>query len=702
MKNTNDRLISLVVIATGISSVVTQLLAIREFFSQFNGNEFVVALILFNWLLLGGIGTMLAQKAGKKATAGRLSALSLILVVLSPLELYGIRELRDIFFIHGTSVGFYPTLCYTFFTIAPYCLVLGFALPYSLRVASNLIPGYPGTRIYIADNIGDVSGGALFSFVLVVFLQPFQAIFLANLPLIIAAFLLMPKETRRRIPFFSGLAMALGALLFGIFIERGSLAPAEGRLAHYEESKYGRIEVQETHGQYTLFLDGVPLFSSQNLTLAEEMVHYPLSQLDNADQILLISAEGGIMTEISKYKPEQVDYVEIDPVITQVQFRFDLLKKISGLNLIHQDGRAFLKETEATYHAILLNLPEPDTFQLNRFYTKRFFELVENRLKPEGIFLFSVEGVDNYLSEAQRFKISSLFQTAKTRFEHILMLPGERIYFLCRNAPLNPDIPELLEAKGIDTTFIKGYFYGNITKSRIDRLRDEVIADAPINRDYAPNMIRIMFSEWFSRYDSSPALFISIIIFLGGVYFFLISREEFVLFSTGFLTMGSETLVIFAFQIFFGYIYYQIGLIVTVFLAGLLPGAVFGERLRKRGRRVLIITDAALIGLMLFFIASIYLLGDRLPLGSFLAFGFIIAAACGCQFPVALYLRGSDQSAAVQSFSADLIGAAAGILITSAILIPYFGILWAALGLAGIKAISIILIRTGHDIHIQA
>ncbi len=701
MKNTNDRLISLVVITTGISSVVTQLLVIREFLSQFNGNEFVVALILFNWLLLGGIGTMLAKMAGKGASTGRLSGLSLLLVALSPLELFAIRELRAIFFLHGTSVGFYPTLSYTLLTIVPYCLVLGFALPYSLTVAEKLIPNYPGTRIYITDNIGDVTGGALFSFILVIFLKPFQAIFFANLPLLIAAFLLMPRPKRQHAVFMTAIAASLAALIFGLFIERPSLAPREGKLAYYEESRYGRIEVHQAHEQYTLFLDGVPLFSSQNLTLAEETVHYPLSQLDTVDEILIISAEGGIMKEIGKYQPKRVDYVEIDPRITEVQFRFDLLKKIPALNIIHQDGRAFLKKTEKTYNAILSNLPEPDTFKLNRFYTDRFYELAKKHLAPDGILLFSVDGIDNYLSDAQRQKISSLYQTAKNQFKHILMLPGERIFFLCRDKPLNPNIPKLLAKKGIKTTYIKGYFYGNITKTRIERLSQEVMTDAPVNRDYAPNMIRIMFSEWFTQYASSPALFIALVIVLCGIYFIIITREEFVLFSTGCLTMGSETLVIFAFQIFFGYIYYQIGLIVTVFLAGLLPGAFFGERLRKRGRQVLIFTDAILIALMLFFIASIYLFGDRLPQGSFLVFGFAVAIACGCQFPVALYLRGSGQSAAIQSFSADLIGAAAGTLISSVLLIPYVGILWTALALAGIKIASLILIRTGHDIHIQ-
>jgi len=56
------------------------------------------------------------------------------------------------------------------------------------------------------------------------------------------------------------------------------------------------------------------------------------------------------------------------------------------------------------------------------------------------------------------------------------------------------------------------------------------------------------------------------------------------LFSTGFLTMGSEILVIFVYQILYGYIYVQIGLIVTIFLAGLMPGAMLGEKLRRGGK----------------------------------------------------------------------------------------------------------------------
>ena len=163
----NERAITRVVIATGISSVVTQLLTIREFLSKFSGNEFVIALILFNWLILGGAGTLLARLITRrfwKATVNRLGWLSLILAAIPTLQILAIRGLRDVFFIHGSSVGFYPTLSYILFTIAPYTLLLGFVLPYSLFVLRAETPGFSGTRIYIIDNIGDVAGGALFSF----------------------------------------------------------------------------------------------------------------------------------------------------------------------------------------------------------------------------------------------------------------------------------------------------------------------------------------------------------------------------------------------------------------------------------------------------------------------------------------------------------------------------------------------------------
>lgn len=699
MKKQSERAITRVVIATGISSVVTQLLIIREFLSQFKGNEFVIALILFNWLFLGGLGTMLARWITQRwhPSANRLGWLSLILAALPAVQILAVRWLRDVFFIHGASVGFYPTLAYTFFTIAPYCLLVGFVLPYSLFVIRTANPDFPGTRIYITDNLGDVAGGALFSFALVYLVTPLKGVFLANLPLIAATYFLIRLSSRWRLSGLLGALTTLAILGGCLFLETASLAPAEGQLVHYSESRFGRIKVHQDQDQYTLFLGGSPLFSSQNLVMAEETIHYPLAQVPHANQILLISAEGGMLAEVQKYRPAKVDYVELDPQVAAVQFKFGLIKKISGLNVIHQDGRAYLTKSKAIYDAIIINLSEPDTFQINRFFTDHFFALAKRRLAAHGVLSFSMQGFDNYLAEPQRQKLSSLYNTVAEHFEHVLLLPGQKIVFLCSTKPLETDIPARLNQRGLSTVYISGYFYGNLTKERIERLNALMDSGTPQNRDAFPYLMRVMFSQWFAKFATSPAGFLAVLLVLTVVYLVRITKEEYVLFSTGCMVMGSEVLVIFAFQIFFGYIYLQIGLIVTVFLAGLLPGAWLGDRLRRQEKQVLVLIDGLLILLMGILILALKYGADRLPVVFFLAFGFAVSVACGFQFPIALHLRGGDAPAVTRTFSADLMGAACGTLITNVVLIPYFGIVWAALGLIGLKLSSMLVMVTGYE-----
>ncbi len=699
MKKNDDRAIVRVVIATGISSVVTQLITIREFLTQFQGNEIVIALILFNWLILGGIGTLLAQVPGRKkrqSSTAALAWMSLALSGLGMLQIVATRYLRDMVFIHGTSVGFYPTWLFTFVIVTPYCLLLGFVLPYSLFVIRAGNDDYPGARIYINDNIGDISGGVLFSFVLVYLVSPLQGILLAHLPLLGSVYVLFPATRRHRLSAVLGIGVVIFIFAAGVVFEKSSLTPAAGELIHYQETRYGRIAVHKDQEQYTLFEDGAPSISSQNLSLSEEIIHYPLAGLDSPDHVLLISAQGGVMAELKKYHLKTVDYIELNAAVTDVQFRFKMIEDIPGLQVIHVDGRAFLSQTDSIYDAIIVNLPEPGTFQINRFYTDRFFELARKHLSEGGVLSFSMQGYDNYLAEPQRQKLSSLYNTVKAHFKHVQLLPGQKVFFLCSDRPLIKDIPAALEQKDINTAYISGFFYGNLTDQRIDYLNQRLDSATPVNTDTTPHLMRLMFSQWFAKFQTSPLVFFLALAVLAIGYLFKISKEEYVLFSTGCMTMGSEILVIFAFQIFFGYIYLQIGIIITVFLAGLLPGAWLAQKLQRPRRRILVLTDGLLIILLAVFILAIVAFADRLPVAFYLIFGFLVSMACGFQFPVALSLKGSDNAAATRTFSADLIGAAGGTLLTSVVLIPYAGILPAAGVLIGLKLVSLVLMWSGN------
>ncbi len=675
--------------------MVTQLLTIREFLAQFTGNELTIAIIFFNWLVLGGFGTLLANRFNRHRfllSIKHLIWLSLAAAVFPTIQLLIIRVFRDSLFVYGSAIGFYQIYLYILFTTAPYCLLIGFMLPCSLFVIRNQHPGYPGTFVYIADNIGDTAGGAIFSFVLVFLVTPLQAVLVVNVFLLLAIWRLSVFSSIPKKIYASAIIFALLLLITAATMERSTLILKSGEtLKTYAESRYGRILVTENQNQHTLFFDGTPLASSHNTQAAEEAAHYPLSQINAPRHILLISAISGIIEEVQKHHPDRIDYLEINPHITSAMFQFGLLRQYPHVNVIHNDARAQLRKSKTTYDGIIMCLPEPTTFQLNRFYTNEFFQLLKSRLTANGVFVCNLNGFDSYLSEADRQKVSTLYHTLSPCFRQIRMIPGGRTFFLCSDGNLDIDIPRQLEQKKISTRYLDGFFYGDVTRSKIDYLASLLKSDAPINRDLKPVLLQLTLNNWFFQYDQSPYLFYALVSLFLLIYIVSRSKKEFVLFATGFTNMGAEILTIFAFQIFFGYIYFQIGIIVTVFLAGLLPGAWFGQKLSgDNPQRTLRMLETGLILIIACFLASIILAGEQLPVIAYLLFGFIVSCLCGFQFSVILSWSDDSNQFVSGAFSADLVGAALGALIISTVLIPQFGIVSAGTTLIALKTVSLL------------
>jgi spermidine synthase len=156
--------------------------------------------------------------------------------------------------------------------------------------------------------------------------------------------------------------------------------------------------------------------------------------------------------------------------------------------------------------------------------------------------------------------------------------------------------------------------------------------------------------------------------------------------------MGVEMLVIFTFQVMYGYIYLKLGAIVTAFLMGLLPGALFGSLFRGRGWIPFFVSEIVLFSLLVVFFVGISFSEGDIPEAYFLGYGFVFSFFCGCQFPLAAGLIGEKESPAAGCLAADFAGAAVGTLATGAILIPLLGIQTAILFLILIKISSNIIV----------
>ena len=681
------------IVGTGVSSIAVQLVTVREFLSQFHGNEITISLVLFSWLLLTGLGSFMAR-ALRWPSVTVFSLLSGLLALWPLPQLILIRTFRESVFVHGASPGFNPMAVYILATIAPYCLLLGYILPYALRVLNERWESFTSGDLYITDSIGDIAGGILFSFFLVYSFTPFVTVAITS-GLLIAAVLLLFLAFRRWVLFFSTLVLTGLFCLFSLnsHFEKVTLSSQYGEILRYVESPYGRIVISKEGPQVTFWESGTPFYSDADIVSSEEKIHYALSQLEEVKSVLLVSGGlGETLPEVCKYGPSSVEYVELDPNLTRVAQELGLIAQSPSLAIIHDDGRHYIRGASKKYDAVVVDLPEPDTFQLNRFFTSEFFSLVKKVLQKDGIFSFSLDYSPNYLSEIQRSKLSMLYNTAKQHFRNVLILPGEKAHFLCTDGALWTDVPGRLALKSVTTSYVEGFFHGNVTKERIEELQKKLDPKAPVNTDFEPRIMTALFQEWFAKHGSSPKLFGLACLGLTVLYLVFLRREEYVLFTTGLANMGVEMLVIFTFQVMYGYIYLKLGAIVTAFLMGLLPGALFGKLFRGRGWIPFLVSEIILFSLLVVFFVGISFSEGDIPEPYFLGYGFVFSFFCGYQFPLAVGLIGEKESPAAGCLAADFTGAAVGTLATGAILIPLLGIQTAIIFLILVKISSNILV----------
>jgi len=247
-------LIIISVIGTGISSIAVQLIFVREFLSQFYGNEITISLVLFCWLMISGLGS-LTSKFFKIKSVAIYSTVALLTAIFPLVQIAAIRILREVVFTHGESPGFYPLFSFILALSTPYAFLIGFILPYSLSVIRSIGGKITAGGLYITDNIGDITGGIAFSFILVYFFTPFKIIALTSIVLIIVSLFLIIRLKK-----FVYLLISIVAviLFFTLAIKTNFELSTLFRqyspdIISYTESPYGRIIVTREKEEYTLW-----------------------------------------------------------------------------------------------------------------------------------------------------------------------------------------------------------------------------------------------------------------------------------------------------------------------------------------------------------------------------------------------------------------------------------------------------------------
>jgi len=518
-------------------------------------------------------------------------------------------------------------------------------------------------------------------------------------------------------------------------------------LVYYGNSIYGNVAAIQQEEQYTFFANGVPILTAPvpDITAVEELVHLPMLFVPQPRRVLVVSGGvGGVLNEILKYPVERVDYAELDPLLIEAVQRFPTAlttRELSDprVHIENVDGRLLVRKLAAEgnerYDLVIVNLPYPLTLQLNRFYTVEFFRLVREILSEEGVVALPSPGTLTYMSPGIRNLNATIYETLRQVFPHTRVIPGDvNLWLASPEAPLKAVSLDTLvqrwEERALPTSLMTDFhvrlrlderwltwFWDSMQKGK----------EVEVNQDLRPSGLLYglfywneLFSPGFTGYfeflERMDLPLLGAVVVLLTIAFLIARRLSrrarmvsvpVVIVTTGFAGMAFDLLVIFAFQAFYGYVYQQIGVLVTAFMAGLsLGGLVMTRRVERieKGKRLLLKIEGAIAACWLLFpvvLAILYAQAGRPGVSAavgpiLLALNALAGFLVGMEFPLAskMYRRVSISETAGILYASDLLGAFLGSLLVSVMLLPALGVLETCLLVAVLKLGSLLLVAT--------
>ncbi len=749
MKNTFLRLHFVIAfILLGGYSISSQVLFVRELLVVFYGNELCLGIIFAIWLSGVSLGAFLSGRIILRIRDKLrfFLILQIAMCLLLPIQVYLIRMLRGFFeVLPGESLSFVSMVYSTIISVLPFSVLLGFAFPFAckifIRKEEKAALGIG--RVYVFESIGSVLGGLVLTFYLILYFHPFEIISILSLVLLTNCLLLSVLSGSKINRYAMGALCLTLIIVYGFLMvikvdemnnssihKRWSALNKDIDLLESADSRYQNISVAYKDGQFCIFGNGQYITSFPEEYRSSAFAHLVLLEHPCPKEVLLVGGGvSGVIREMLKHPITELHYVELDPKLIRIIKKYLPLKDKEALidervRVFYTDGRHFIKESQNKYDMIVLNLPDPSTALVNRFYTIDFFKEALRILKKDGVFVTGISSAANYIGDETGDYIGSVYHSLCSVFPFVLVTPGDNNYFFASSSPniISSEIEVFcsryderhIESKYFSRYHLRMLFPPDRTRFIEKSLREK--RDIPLNTDQRPityfyNLILWdVFSKEKGRLSSFQMLHkINLTWFIFPLVFFLIIRViyitirrgrlnkdlrfncMFAIGTTGFAGMSLEITLIFALQNIYGYVYQMIGLIVAGFMAGLaLGGWAINRMMLGKDRNFIKLLTAFEISLSLYALILPYIFewcfyGDSqnkaLLFHSEYLFFYLIGLAgvlTGLQFPlvskIMLTLGDDPGKIAGAVDSLDHLGAFTGAILTGTVFIPLLGI----------------------------
>ncbi len=312
---------------------------------------------------------------------------------------------------------------------------LGIVSPLSVRIAATSLSsvGQVAGTLYALSTLGSIVGTLLATFVLIPMIGVAAILKILGGVLLLAAIVTLPRFADK-----SGRTTLLIAVLILI---GGWLLPAAPAfpLAHAEV-----IRADENTPYHHIWVIDNSVNESRQLRFdkySETTIRLapPYRSLDNytnyfhlafllrpkMERVLFIGAGGGVgpRTFLAHDANLEIDLVDIDPRVLSLAKEFFHLPDSPAIHPISQDGRMFLRDTDAKYDCIVL-----DAYTIGgripfHLVTREFLGLCRQRLTPDGVF---VTNLGSALEGAKSGIYRSLYRTVDAVFQNVYVFVPEQ------------------------------------------------------------------------------------------------------------------------------------------------------------------------------------------------------------------------------------------------------------------------------------
>jgi spermidine synthase len=679
----------IIFIPLGIISSIFQLVILREFSFCIAKNELAFILGAGFWIIFCSLGSI--TRLPKKLQKLPLPLIACLAFAISVYLIHLAKLLNGMQYYEAASLGLVFLSSITL--IGPTAFITGnlFKTLTLAYLKENTPKRDTFAKFFAFEALGFFLGGLAFSLYFNNYTNP---LIFSVLPL----FLVIGIKGGLKKAVTAVLILAVGIISLKTFTPLLQKEFSNARILLNAGSRYGPVIATRKAGSTMIFSEGSLLATSEDKITVEENIHMGLAALNHSGEKDILFIGPGLSREIDeiiKYNPGSLDCLHINPLISMLS-EYKTPHNIRGrVNFITDDPALYLKKTNKSYDAVLLIMPPPSSLSLNRYFTEDFFRLIKAKLKPKGIFSFSMPSKREILSPQFAKFNSSIINALDKVFSYRLIIPSDTMIITASPGQEIKDynlIENFMKVNPATDFFTVYHFKDYLKPSARGYIQGMLDAKISPNTNLNPTgFLNYLILEQIKFYPDFKidltrtknniivTLLLCWLLIITASFF---SKKIFYLLNTGvvgFTSIGMTAVIFVLFQAYCGALYWKLGLLIAFFMAGLSAGILTLNSRQKYHPKLLSIIFLCW-GIAIFALLSSLKRIEGISYADIIFYlsSLLCGFLTGAVYPVVakglLESRMKEEKITTTIYAADLTGAFLGTLICGALLIPFLGI----------------------------